>query len=200
MGGHQSTQCPHEIITRLSSRGRGWFLSRAHPGLQICIGSGIHRQNGVPVLAAKPLPANTVACTCRGSTPIPMFSTANAQQYHQNKQRSPRPERPEQATEPHRNFTASFPHKGSEQCRLAESRAVQIIQAEKNSHFFSAYAATIPVMMCCRFDVLPNPQRLLAPRLQDTTRECTVQDTVHEHSVQNPHPICPVWLKQVQEA
>ena len=143
MGGHQSTQCPHEIITRLSSRGRGWFLSRAHPGLQICIGSGIHRQNGVPVLAAKPLLANTVACTCRGSTPIPMFSTANAQQYHQNKQRSPRPERPEQATEPHRNFTASFPHKGSEQCRLAESRAVQIIQAEKNSHFFSAYAATI---------------------------------------------------------
>ena len=146
MGGHQSTQCPHEIITRLSSRGRGWFLSRAHPGLQICIGSGIHRQNGVPVLAAKPLPANTVACTCRGSTPIPMFSTANAQQYHQSKQRSPRPERPEQATEHHRNFTASSPRKGSKQCRLVESRAVETIPAEKSRHFFRRKAATIFVL------------------------------------------------------
>ena len=134
MGGHQSTQCPHEIITRLSSRGRGWFLSRAHPGLQLCIGSGIHRQNGVPVLAAKPLLVNTVACTCRGSNPIPMFSTANAQQDHQNKHAHPdqnAPKKPRNPTETSPPLTHTrevsnvvWPNPGSSRSSRPEKTAI----------------------------------------------------------------------------
>jgi alpha/beta superfamily hydrolase len=72
-----------------------------------------------------------------------MFSTANAQQYNRNKSHSPRPERPEQATGPHQNFTASLPNKGGKQCRLAESRPVETILAEDARHFFRRKAATI---------------------------------------------------------
>jgi hypothetical protein len=72
-----------------------------------------------------------------------MFSRANAKKYDRNKPHSPRPERPEQATEPHRNFTASLPHKGGKQCRLIESWPVETILAEENRHFFRRKAATI---------------------------------------------------------
>ncbi len=65
-----------------------------------------------------------------------MFNRENAQQYDRNKPHSPRPERPEQATEPHQNFTVSLPHKGGKQCRLIESRTVETILVEKSSIFF----------------------------------------------------------------
>ncbi len=113
--------------------------------MQLCIGSGIHRQNGVPVL-----------------------------------QRSPRPERPEQATEHHRNFTVSSPRKGSKQCRLPSHGPSRPFQPRKVAIFFGVkplpFLPFFPATSSCSRHCLDDDDKF--EKFMLGTKHCSVLEKV----------------------